>query len=125
MFAIRPIRDEKSYDAALAQAEHYFDYPPEPGSSESDQFEMLIDLISAYEIRRWPIMVDDPIEFLTEAMTLLGKTQADFAALIGSRSRASEILNRKRHMTLGHIHAISTTWNLPADLLVVPYKLSA
>ena len=125
MFVVKPIRDEKSYDAALAQVEHYFEHAPEPGTPEADQFEMLVDLIAAYEARRWPISVDDPIEFLTEAMALLGKTQADLATLVGSRSRASEILNRKRHMTIGHIHAISTAWSLPADLLVVPYKISA
>lgn len=125
MFVVQPIRDEASYEAALAQVGHDFDNPPQPGSAEGDRFTMLIDLIAAYEARRWPVSVEDPIEFLTEAMALLGKTQADLAALIGSRSRASELLNRRRRLTLSQVHAISSAWQLPADHLVLPYNLSA
>jgi HTH-type transcriptional regulator/antitoxin HigA len=124
MVGVRPIRDEESYSAALEDIERFFDDEPEPGTPEADEFAVKLDLIAAYEARRWPIETNDPVATLVETMRLTGRSQADLAALLGSRSRASELLNRKRHLTLQQVYTISRAWGLPADALVAPYELA-
>ena len=87
---------------------------------------MLIALVESYEARRWPIERDvsfDPIDALQYAIDELGHSQTELAELLGSRSRASEILSRRRALTVDMIHKISETWKIPADLLVRPYKI--
>jgi HTH-type transcriptional regulator/antitoxin HigA len=125
MTPVRPIKDEASYDAALAEVEAYFVNEPKRGTPEADRFMVLTDLITAYEARRWPIPVSDPIDFLLHAMEMTGRTQNDLAALIGSHPRASEILNRKRRLTMGQVFKITSEWRLPAEPLIAPYELSA
>ena len=91
-----------------------------------DRLDVLLALVEAYESRRWPIDDDqrfDPIEVLNYAIDELGHTQAELAELFGSRSRASEILSRRRALTVEMIHKISEAWKIPADLLVRPYRL--
>ncbi len=76
--------------------------------------------------RRWPIEGDvsfDPIDTLQYAIDELGHSQAELAELLGSRSRASEILARRRALTVDMIHKVSETWKIPADLLVRPYEI--
>jgi len=83
-------------------------------------------LVESYEARRWPTGRDvkfDPIDTLQYAIDELGHTQAELAELLGSRSRASEILSRRRALTVEMIHKISEAWKIPADLLVRPYRL--
>ena len=87
---------------------------------------MLLALVDIYEAKRWPIDVDksfDPIDVLNYAIEELGHSQAELAELLGSRSRASEILSRRRALTVDMIHKISDGWKIPADLLVRPYKI--
>lgn len=122
---IRPIRNDADYDWAIAEVSVYFDNPPAVGSTEADRFDVLADLIEAYENRLYPIPQLDPIDLLKAFMTDSGKSQADLAELLGARSRASEILNRKRPLTVEMIYRISTAWGLPADLLVKPYNRAA
>ena len=87
---------------------------------------MLLALVEIYEEKRWPIEIDesfDPIDVLNYSIEELGHTQAELGELLGSRSRASEILSRQRALTVDMIHKISEGWKIPADLLVRPYKL--
>jgi HTH-type transcriptional regulator / antitoxin HigA len=87
---------------------------------------VLLALVDIYEAKRWPIDVDksfDPIDVLNYAIEELGHSQAELAELLGSRSRASEILSRRRALTVDMIHKISDGWKIPADLLVRPYKI--
>ena len=87
---------------------------------------MLLALVEIYEAKRWPIDIEesfDPIDVLNYAIEELGHTQAELAELLGSRSRASEILLRRRALTVDMIYKISETWKIPADLLVRPYKI--
>lgn len=121
---IRPLRTEQDYEWALAQMEPYFDREPEPGTPESDRFLVLADLISAYEARHWPIEAPDPITAITTTMEMVGLKQTDLARLLGSRSRASEILSRKRALTTDMIWRLHREWKIPADLLVAPYHLT-
>ena len=120
---IRPVRSEDEYDWALAEIERYFDAPPEKGTPAADRFDVLASLIEAYENRHWSIEAPDPVDALRHRMEIDGLTQTDLAVLVGSRSRASEILNRKRPLTLGMIQKLHAEWGISADLLIVPYRL--
>ncbi|GLK78049.1 transcriptional regulator [Methylopila jiangsuensis] len=122
---IRPIRTEADYDWALAEVERYFDEPPAIGSPEGDRFDVLSTLIASYEAERFPLPDLDPIEALKAFMESAGKTQADLAELFGSKSRASEVLNRKRALTLNMVYRLRADWGLPSDLVARPYDLRA
>ena len=121
---IRPIRTDEDHRAALADIEACWGAPE--GTEEGDKLDVLLALVDAYEEKRWPIDIDenfDPIDVLNHAIEELGHTQAELAELLGSRSRASEILSRRRALTVEMIHKISKAWKIPADLLVRPYRI--
>jgi len=120
---IRPIRTDEDHRAALAEIEAC--WGAAEGTEEGDKLDVLVALVEIYEAKRWPIDVDanfDPIDVLHYAIAELGHTQAELAELLDSRSRASEILARRRALTVDMIHKISEAWKIPADLLVRPYK---
>lgn len=117
---IRPIKTEADYQWALAEVERYFNNQPEPGTPEGDRFEVLADLVEAYENRHWPIDASTPLEALQEFMAMRGFTQRDMAEILGSKSRASEILSGQRQLSLDMIRRISSAWHLPADVLIGP-----
>jgi len=87
---IRPIRTEADYDWALAEIAPYFDSVPEPGSPEADRFDVLADLIAAYEAKHHAIEPLSPIELIAGFMEESGFQQSDFARVVGSASRASD-----------------------------------
>jgi HTH-type transcriptional regulator / antitoxin HigA len=121
---IRPIRTDEDHRAALAEIEACWGAPE--GTEEGDKLDVLLALVDAYEEKRWAIDLDenfDPIDVLNHAIDELGYTQAELAEILGSRSRASEILSRRRALTVEMIHKISMAWKIPADLLVRPYKI--
>jgi HTH-type transcriptional regulator/antitoxin HigA len=121
---IRPIRTDEDHRAALAEIDAC--WGASEGSEEGDRLEVLVALVELYEAKRWPVEADeifDPIDVLHYAVEELGHTQAELAELLGSRSRASEILARRRALTVEMIHKISEAWKIPADLLVRPYKI--
>ncbi len=121
---IRPIRTDQDHRAALAEIDACWGAPE--GTEEGDKLDVLLALVEAYEAKRWPIDIDenfDPIDVLSYAIEGLGHTQAELAELLDSRSRASEILSRRRALTVEMIHKISEAWSIPADLLVRPYKI--
>jgi len=120
---IRAIRNEADYDWALAEIARYFENQPVPGTEDADRFDVLASLIEAYEAKHWTIEPTDPIEAIEFRMELSGYTQKDLSELIGSRSRASEILNRKRPLTMQMAHKLSVEWNIPAEVLLKPYHL--
>jgi HTH-type transcriptional regulator / antitoxin HigA len=121
---IRPIRTDKDHRAALADIEACWGAPE--GTEIDDKLDVLLALVDAYEEKRWPLDADesfDPVDVLNHAIEELGHTQAELAELLGSRSRASEILSRRRALTVEMIHKISGAWKIPADLLVRPYRI--
>ena len=120
---LKPIRAEADYNATLARIEMLWGAPL--GSAEGDELEALAILVEAYERKQWPTVVTDPIETLRAHMDLNGFTRTDLAKVVGSSSRASEVLNRKRALNLAMIRAISTAWGLPVSLLVGDYALAA
>jgi HTH-type transcriptional regulator/antitoxin HigA len=124
MTDIQPIRTDEDHRAALAEIEACWGAPE--GTEEGDKLEALVALVEHYEAQRWPVATDesfDPIDVLHYSIEELGHTQAELAELLGSRSRASEILSRRRALTVEMIHKIAEAWKIPADLLVRPYKL--
>lgn len=121
---IRPVRDDADHRAALVEIDRRWGAPV--GTAEGDELEVLVALVGLYEERRWPILIDgsfDPVDVLQFAIDEFGQTQAELAELLGSRSRASEILSRRRALTVEMIHKIGEAWKIPADLLVRPYAI--
>jgi HTH-type transcriptional regulator / antitoxin HigA len=121
---IRPIKSDKDHRAALAEIDAC--WGAADGTEEGDRLDVLLALVEIYEAKRWPVEIDegfDAIDVLNYAIEELGHTQAELAELLGSRSRASEILSRRRALTVDMIHKISEGWKIPADLLVRPYKV--
>ncbi len=121
---IRPIRNDADHRAAPVEIDRRWGAPV--GSAEGDELEVLVALVGLYEERRWPILIDgsfDPVDVLQYAIDEFGHTQAELAELLGSRSRASEILSRRRALTVEMIHRIGEAWKIPADLLVRPYAI--
>ena len=122
---IRPIHDEADYDAALAEVDQYFVNEPEPGSPEGDRFEVLLALIGTYEQQHWAIEAPDAVGAIKEVMALKHYSQSDLAKVLGSASRASEILNRKRGMTMQQARALFLEWHIPAESLIAAPKIHA
>jgi antitoxin component HigA of HigAB toxin-antitoxin module len=123
---IPPIRSDEDHRVALAESEALWGAPA--GTDEGDKLDVLLVLVEAYETKRWPVDIDaafDPVDVLRHAIDELGHTQAELAELLGSRSRASEILSRRLALTVEMIHKIGEAWKIPADLLVRPYKIDA
>ncbi|HXC91265.1 MAG TPA: helix-turn-helix domain-containing protein [Stellaceae bacterium] len=117
---IRPIRSEADYRAALADIERL--WKSEPGTPEGDRVDVLATLIEAYEARHHPIPAPDPIAAVLFMMEQKGLTRRDLEAALGSRGRVSEILNRKRPLTLPMVRALSALLDIPTEVLVQPYE---
>ena len=122
---IRPIRSQADYDAAVAEIERLWN--ADPGTDDGDKLDILATLVEKYENERWPIDTSrvDPVDMLIYLIGEGGHTQAELAELLGSRSRASEILSRKRALTVEMIHKLNSEWKVPAELLIKPYRLKA
>jgi HTH-type transcriptional regulator / antitoxin HigA len=121
---IHPIRNDDDHATAVREIEKL--WGAAPGTEEGDKLDILATLVEKYEDRRWPnIDVSDPIDLLNYAIDEFGHSQAELAELLGSRSRASELLNRRRPLTVEMIHKISEAWKIPADLLVKPSRVAA
>ena len=123
---IRPIRTDDDHRHALAEIEKL--WGAADGTPEGDKLDILVTLVETYEERRWPLKSRrrfDPVDVLHFAIDELGHTQAELARILGSRSRASEILSRRRPLTLEMIQKISARWKISADLLVQPYRVGS
>jgi HTH-type transcriptional regulator/antitoxin HigA len=118
--AIRPLRNEADYEAALDAIERYFDDEPKSGTPAADRFDLLALVIEDYENRRWPIEPPDPVDAIRYRMTTGNFTQADLGRLIGSRQRASDILRRRRRLTMQMAWKLHRQWGIPAEALIRP-----
>lgn len=119
---IRPLRCEADYDWALAEIAPCFEKEPARGTAAADRFDVLAALIAEYEARHWPIEPPDPVAAIRARMEQAGYTQADLARLLGSRSRASEILARRRGLTLDQARRLHEVWRIPAEALIQPVR---
>lgn len=116
---IKPIRTEEDYASALNRLEVIFN--AEFGTPEGDELEILGILIDRYESEHFPIELPDPIEAIKFRMEQLGYNQSDLADVIGLKSRASEILNKKRKLSIEMIRHLHEKFHIPADVLIQAY----
>jgi HTH-type transcriptional regulator / antitoxin HigA len=117
---IRPIRTKADYRAALKQVERLWD--ADPGTPDGDRVDVLVTLIEAYEATHYPIPAPDPIAAIEFMMEQKGLTRRDLEPAIGSRGRVSEVLNRKRPLTLPMVRELSALLQIPAEVLIQPYQ---
>lgn len=118
---IKPIKTKDDYKKSLKRLEEIFDAPV--GSPESDEADILGLMIDDYEKIHFPIDAPDPIEAIKIRMEEMQLKQVDLANEIGGKSRVSEILNRKRKLTLEMIRKLTIRLNLSPGLLISDYQL--
>jgi len=116
---IKPIKTEQDYNESLERLEVIFDAAL--GSEEGDELEILGILIDQYEQEHFPLDLPDPIEAIKFRMEQMGYSQNDLAEVIGLKSRASEILNRKRKLSLEMIRNLHDKMKIPTEVLIQPY----
>lgn len=116
---IKPIKNEEDYNQALDRLESIFD--AKRGSIEGDELEILAILIENYENIHFPIGFPDPVEAIKFRMEQMGYKQSDLAKVVGLKSRASEILNRKRKLSLDMIRQLHESFKIPTDVLIQAY----
>ena len=116
---LKPIKTEQQYFQALEQLEEIFDAAP--GTIEGDELEILGILIEKYEDENFPIGLPDPIEAIKFRMEQLNYSQNDLAEVIGLKSRASEILNKKRKLSLEMIRKLTEKLHIPSEVLIQSY----
>lgn len=113
------IKTQSEYKKAIKRLEQIFD--AKPNTTKGDELELLALLIDKYEKDHYPIAMPDPIEAIKFRMEQLGYTQMDLAKILGRKSRASEILNKKRPLTLEMIRNIHEKLNIPTQVLIQAY----
>lgn len=119
---IKPLKTEIDYQIALKRLEIIFDAPG--GTEESDEADILGLLVDEYEKKHYPIEAPDPIEAIKIRMEEMKLKQIDLAGELGGKNRVSEILNRKRKLTLDMIRKLTTRLKLSPELLISDYQLS-
>jgi HTH-type transcriptional regulator/antitoxin HigA len=119
---IKPIKTAEDYQAALDEIECLFDAVPD--TPEGDRLEVLVTLVEAYERKHHSMPLPDPIEAIEYHMESRGLSRRDLEPLIGSRARVSEILNRRRPLTLRMIRNLEDGFGIPAEILIQRYKLA-
>ncbi len=117
---IKPIKTEADYRAAMEEVERLFD--SKPGTPEGDRLEVLATLIEVFEEKHYIIPLPDPVEAILYYVESRGLARRDLEQYIGARARVSEILNRKRPLTIGMIRKLHAGLGIPAEVLIQPYS---
>lgn len=115
---IQPIKTEMDYEKALERVDVLMEQDPNMGTPQSDELEILALLIEKYEENHWAIATPDPIEAIKYRMEEMGLKQKDLVPMIGSKSKVSEVLNRKIGLSLSMIAQISAKLRIPLEVLV-------
>ncbi len=118
---LKLIKTENDYQAALLRLDKIFD--AKTGSNESDEADILALLIDDYENKYYPIEAPDPIEAIKIRMKELDIKQKDLVGIIGGKSRVSEILNKRKKLTVEMVRSLAERLNLSAQILVRDYQL--
>jgi HTH-type transcriptional regulator/antitoxin HigA len=113
---VRPIRTEEDHEEAISRIEKLIGAAA--GTPEADELDLLATLVDAYEAKHYPMDAPDPVVAIEFRMEQLGLTRKDLEPFIGSRARVSEVLNRKRGLTLEMIKRLRSGLGIPADLLI-------
>ena len=117
---LRPIRGEEDHAAALAEVERL--WGAKAGTPEGDRIDLLATLIDAYEAEHEPLDPPDPIEAIKFRMEQQGLARKDLERILGTRTRVSEILNRKRGLSIGMIRRLHAALGISADVLIRPTR---
>ena len=117
---IVPIKSEKDYDEALAEIDQLMN--AEPDTPRGDRLDILVTLVEAYEAKHWAIDPPDPIEAIKLRMEQRGLNRSDLARILGSSGRVSEILNRKRPLSVSMMQRLRSELDIPAESLLGPRK---
>lgn len=120
---LKPIKTTKQHDKYLARAYELMQMDLEPNSKESDELEVLSILIEAYEKSKYPIESPNPIEAILFRLDQLGMSKSEFSKLLGSRSRASEILKGKRKLSITMIRKLNEQLGISAQTLIQDYEM--
>lgn len=118
---ITPIKTEYDYERALKEIEALMD--AEPDTPEGDRLDVMTTLVEAFEAKHYPIGEPDPIAAILHRMETLGIDRKELGKMIGTRARVSEVLNRRRPLTIQMIRRLHETLHIPADILIQPYPL--
>ena len=118
---LKPIRNKKEYKAVMDRIYELMQKDLKVNSNEYNELEVLSILVDDYESKRYPIDLPDPVEAIKFRLEQLGLDQSDLASIIGSKSRTSEILNRKRKLSLSMIRKLHEKLNIPASSLISEY----
>jgi HTH-type transcriptional regulator/antitoxin HigA len=113
---VKPIKNESDYDAALAEIADLMD--ARANTTEGDRLDVLVTLVEAYEERHWRVNPPDPIEAIKLRMQQRGLSRSDLEKVLGSKSRVSEVLNRKRPLTIEMIRRLHDKLGIPAESLI-------
>jgi len=116
---IKPIKNDADYQAVLEEIERLFDAAPD--TPEGDRLEVMVTLVEAYEEKHYSIPMPDPIEAILYHMESRGLSRRDLELYIGSRARVSEVLNRKRPLTMEMIRNLHKGLGIPAEVLIQLY----
>ncbi len=119
---IKPIKNEQNYQETLSIIENLMS--AKPNTKEMDELEVLTTLVEAYEEQFYKIDAPDPIEAIKFRMEQKSLKQKDLIEIIGSKSRVSEILNRKRKLTIGMIRNLHKQLQIPVESLFLDYKIN-
>jgi HTH-type transcriptional regulator/antitoxin HigA len=119
---IKPIRTKRDYLAALKEIERLFD--ARSGTADGDRLEVLTMLVTAYEEKHHSVPLPNPIDAIRYYMESRGLTRRDLEKFIGSRARVSEVLNRKRALTMDMIRNLHKGLGIPAEVLIQPYRIA-
>jgi HTH-type transcriptional regulator / antitoxin HigA len=115
---LRPLRTEADYDAALLEVEHL--WGAKSGTPRGDRLDVLATLIDVYETEHYPMAAPDPIDAIKFRMEQQGLTRKDLEKLLGSRMRVSEVLNRRRGLSIEMIRKLHAKLRIPAEVLIAP-----
>lgn len=118
---VKPIKTEADYEMVLAEIEQLFEVTP--GTPEADRLEILTTLVEAYENQHYAIPLPDPVEAIHYYLESRGLSRRDLELYLGSRARVSEILNRKRPLSLEMIRRLHNGLGIPAEVLIQPYAM--
>jgi HTH-type transcriptional regulator / antitoxin HigA len=118
---IRAIKVEADYQAALEEIEVLFNSVP--GTPDYDRLEVWTTLVEAYEERRYPIPLPDPIEAIRYHLESRGLSESDLRPVLGDQARVADVMSRKRPLSLAMIRRLHTRLGISADLLIQPYSL--
>ena len=120
---IHPIRNARDHAQALRKIEHL--WGARPGTRNADELEVLVTLVDAYEGKRYPIDSPDPIEAILFRLEQMGLDRSDLVGVIGTRARVSEVLNRRRPLTIAMIAKLRDKLGISADVLIGSHRRAA